>query len=504
MQVKAIQGDITAIEVDVAIVNLFAGIIQPDGATGAMDRLLDGAITELISDGELKGTLGQMTLIHTLGRIPAKRVLVIGLGNAALFGLDTIRRISAESGRFLRNLGVTRVAAITPGAIIAGIGPEAAAQAFTEGMLMGLYSFNKYREQSRENPQEFAEFLLVDQEQNKIKMLQTGIATGLVIAEATALARDLVNTPGNDMTPSHLAEEAGKLAKTHGLELDVLEKRQCQDLGMGAFLSVTQGSSQPPKFIVLKYSGDPDRPENNLGLIGKGVTFDSGGISLKPASGMGAMKGDMAGGASVIAAMQAIGTFKPTINVTAIVAATENMPGSTATKPGDVVKAMNGKTIEVDNTDAEGRLTLADALIYAKNLGLNRIIDVATLTGAIKVALGQVRMGLFTNNQALANKVLEAGEITGEKMWQLPMDEEYKELNKSDVADLKNTGGPAAGSITAALFVGEFAGETPWVHLDIAAVNMTDKERGLFVKGATGISVRALIHLTKDLANTSS
>ena len=504
MEVRAVQGDITDMEVDAAVVNLFEGVVTPGGATGAMDQVLGGVISELIADGELKGTVGQMTLIHTLGRIRPKRVLVVGLGKTEAFTLDTVRRVSAEMCRFLRSLRVGRVASITHGAGIGALDPQAAAQAVAEGALLGLYSFRQYQEESREERQELKELLLVEQDDGKVAALQQGVETGRILAEATALARDLVNSPANEMTPTHLAEVAGRVAQAHGLELQVLERPQCQELGMGAFLSVAQGSGQPPKFIILTYRGDPNRPENNLGLIGKGVTFDSGGISLKPAAGMGAMKGDMTGGAAVIAAMQAIGQLRPALNVTAIVAATENLPSGTATKPGDVVKAMNGKSIEVDNTDAEGRLTLADALCYARDLGVTRLVDVATLTGAIRVALGQVRMGLFTNHQALANQVLKAGEATGEKMWQLPTDDEYKEQNRSDVADLKNTGGQAAGSITAALFVGEFAGETPWVHLDITAVNMTEKERGPFVKGATGIPVRSLVHLAQELASETA
>ena len=443
MEVRVIQGDITDLEVDAAVVNLFEGVTTPGGATGAMDQALGGAISDLIADGAIKGTVGQMTPIHTLGRIRPKRALVVGLGKPEAFSLDTVRRVSAEMCRFLRGLGVERVASITHGAGIGGLEPRAAAQAVVEGALLGLYSFHEYREESQEERKELEELLLVEQDNSKTAALQQGVETGRILAEATALARDLVNTPADEMTPTHLAEVAGGVARAHGLEVKILERPQCQELGMGAFLSVAQGSSQPPKFIVLTYVGDPDHPENNLGLIGKGVTFDSGGISLKPAAGMGAMKGDMTDGASVIAAMQAIGQLRPALNVTAIV---------------------------------------------------------ATLTGAVRVALGQVRMGLFTNDQPLADRVLRAGEATGEKMWQLPMDDEYKEQNRSDVADLKNTGGQAAGSITAALFVGEFAGETPWVHLDIAAVNMTDKERGPFVKGATGIPVRSLVRLAQELA----
>ena len=268
---------------------------------------------------------------------------------------------------------------------------------------------------------------------------------------------------------------------------------------MGAFLGVAQGSRQPPKFIVLHYRGaGSDAPA--MGLVGKGITFDSGGISIKPSAGMEAMKGDMSGGAAVIAAIRAIAQLKPRINVTAIVPATENMPGGNATKPGDVLRAMSGKTIEVINTDAEGRLVLADGLSYARHLNLSPVIDVATLTGAISIALGNVAMGCMTNDQALCDRVIEAGRAAGEKIWQLPLYQEYREQIKSEVADIKNTGGREAGAITAAFFLKEFVEETPWVHLDMAGVDFYDKEKGVLVKGASGMPVRTLVNLVLSLA----
>jgi leucyl aminopeptidase len=271
---------------------------------------------------------------------------------------------------------------------------------------------------------------------------------------------------------------------------------------MGAFLGVTQGSQQPPKFIVLRYNGKSDNGID-IALVGKGITFDSGGISLKPSEGMGDMKGDMAGGASVIATLGAIAELKAKVNIMAIVAATENLPGGTALKPGDVLKSITGKTIEIITTDAEGRLTLADAIGYARKQGAHAIIDIATLTGAIQVALGNICTGVFGNNQDLINKIISAGEQAGEHAWQMPMLEEYKEQNKSDVADIKNSGGRPGGSITAAQFLAEFAGDTPWVHLDIAGTADTDKERGYLVKGATGVPVRTLLNFLLDWEKVS-
>jgi leucyl aminopeptidase len=309
----------------------------------------------------------------------------------------------------------------------------------------------------------------------------------------------MVNEPANYMTPTIMAETAANLARIYGLELMILGREQMLELGMGALLGVAQGSQQPPQFIILRYKGR-DTDENDVALLGKGITFDSGGISLKPAEAMGDMKSDMAGGAAVMAAMSALAQLKPKINVIALVAATENLPSGTALKPGDVLKSMLGKTIEIISTDAEGRLTLADALGYAKKQGAKTLIDVATLTGAIRVALGDICTGAFTNNQELVDKVIAAGAEAGEKIWQMPMYEEYKEQNKSDVADIKNTGGRDAGAITGAQFLAEFAGDTPWVHLDIAGTRLNEKERGYLGKGATGVPVRTLVNFVLALA----
>ena len=324
---------------------------------------------------------------------------------------------------------------------------------------------------------------------------------GKVLAEAAILARDMINEPANVMTPTRIAEIAQQVAQEGGLGIKVLERAQMEELGMGALLGVARGSDQPPKFIVLEYSGDPGTPSNNIGLVGKGITFDTGGISIKPAAGMEDMKGDMAGAASVVGAMQAISQLKPTINVTGIIAATENMPGGSAQRPGDVVRSMSGKTIEVINTDAEGRLVLADALIYARQMGITRLVDIATLTGAMVVALGHACSGVMGNDQELIDQTIKAGQSTGERIWQLPMYDDYKDQIKSNVADIKNTGGRAAGSITAAQFLAEFAETTPWAHLDIAGTYFSDKDKGYLVKGGTGVPTRTLVNLTAQLAD---
>lgn len=492
MKITVTSEDIAKLPIDAVIVNLFEGVKRPGGATGAVDKALGGAIAKLIAQGETTGKNGETTLIHTLGRIKPRRVLVVGLGNQKELTLDTIRSVTGVACRYLRKLGAKRAATIVHGAGAGGISPEEAAQAITEGSILGLYTFQRHMTKNRDEG-ELEELQIVEMDKGKIPALKRGVSRGKIIADAVILARDMVNEPANFMTPSDIADIAKKVAKENDIDIEVLEKRDMEKLGMGALLGVAQGSDQPPKFIILHYRGDKGNDAQNIGIVGKGVTFDSGGISLKPSDGMAEMKGDMAGGASVIATLKAISQLKPKVNVTGLIPTAENLPSGSAQKPGDVVKALNGKTIEVDNTDAEGRLLLADALSYGRKLGLSAMIDIATLTGAIRVALGTHCTGAFTNNQKMVGQLEKSGEKTGERIWQMPMFEEYKEQNKSDVADIKNVGGRLGGAITAAQFLAEFSEDTPWVHLDIAGTSMTNKEKGYLVKGATGTPVRALV-----------
>ena len=408
------------------------------------------------------------------------------------------RRVSAEACRFARSKAARKVATIVHGGGVGEIEPEKAAQAMTEGAILGLYRFRRHISKEPENG-DVQELLIVERDEAKRGELEKGCGVGRVMAESVTFARDMINEPGNFMTPTIMADLARKLSDECGLGLTVLERAQMKELGMGGLLGVSQGSHQDPKFIILSYRGDSGS-QKTVGLVGKGITFDSGGISLKPSDDMGEMKGDMAGGATVMAVMRALGTLKPKINVTAVIPATENLPGGSALKPGDVIRAMNGKTIEIISTDAEGRLILADALSYAVKNGLSPVVDVATLTGAVRVALGDVTVGVFGNNEELSKKVMAAAAETGERMWQMPMFEEYREQYKSDVADVKNTGGRYGGAITAAQFVGEFVGDTPWVHLDIAGTSLAKKEKDHVVKGATGVTVRTLINMVMNLA----
>lgn len=498
MEIKVVAGDIAQQDVSAVVVNLFEGVTTPGGATGAVDKAMGGAISALIADGEIKGKRGELTLIHTLGSIVPKRVLVAGLGTAESFTLDGVRSVAAETARHLNGIGVESAATIVHGAGIAGLDDRASAQALAEGIVMGMYRFDKYKSNSSDSS--LSEITVVEFDESKLDALRQGVDEGRIIGEAVNSCRDMANEPANTMTPSMMAERALEVSQAHGVDLEVKERAWMAEMGMGALLGVAQGSEEPPKFIIMRYEGDPDDAANNIGLLGKGITFDSGGLDIKNAAGMLTMKGDMAGGASVIAAMQAIAQLKPKINVTVIVPATENMPSGTAQRPGDVVRAMNGKTIEIDNTDAEGRLVLADAMSYARSIGLNRLVDVATLTGAMSIALGDQCMGAFGNDDDFTGQVVSAANAVGERAWPLPMFDEYKSQYSSDIADIKNTGGRGAGSITGALIIGEFNDGAPWVHLDIAGTSRARGSKGATIKGATGVPVRTLVQLVCDLA----
>jgi len=498
LEIKVTVGDIAQIEADAIVVNLFEGVEQPGGATAAVDKALDGAIGSLIGRGEIKGKFGEVNIFHTFGKLPARMVAIAGLGKRDDFNVDKIRGVAGEFCRALRKVNCRKIATILHGAGIGGMELEASAEAIAEGALLGLYSFAKYKKPEYED---IAEMRIVVREGEKVPILELAIGKGKLVAEATNLARDMVNEPSNYMTPSQMAEATKEIAGKYNLEFKVFDRDDMEGMGMGALLGVAKGSNQPPKLITLSYKGD-ESSEKALGFLGKGITFDSGGISIKSSEGMGEMKDDMAGAAAVMTALGAIAQLKPKINITAIIPATENLPSGTALKPGDVLKAMNGKTIEVISTDAEGRLILADALSYAQKLGLSPIIDLATLTGACRVALGTLYSGVFGNNQDLIDKILKAAEKTGERMWQMPMPEEYKEQNKSEIADVKNTGNRYGGAITAALFLAEFVDNNSWVHIDIAGTAFSTKESGYTIKGATGVCVRTLVELALSEAKS--
>ena len=497
MDVKVSVGDITKWSGGAIVVNIFQGVKELGGATGAVDRALDGTISGLIEDGEISGRSGEMTLIHTLGKMSPSRVLVAGLGKQTDFTADTVRSVAAISVRRLRRSAVQRVATIAHGADIAGLDAETVGRAMAEGSALGLYRFDKYKS-SRDDSRQLDELTIVEHDASKMEDLGQGVQEGSVLSEATLLCRDMVNEPANHMTPTHMAEIALDVARSGGLEIEVFERSTIADMGMGAFLGVAQGSREPPKLIVLRYKGDPSDESNAVGLLGKGITFDTGGISIKPAANMGEMKTDMAGGASVISAMQAISQLRPRINVTTIVPATENMPGGGAQRPGDIVKAMNGKTIEIDNTDAEGRLVLADVLHYvATEVEPKAMYDMATLTGAVIHALGHLASAVLGNSEKELEKVQAAGERVGERCWPLPLWEEHKELAKGKYADLKNiyAGGQGAGTTAGAAFLSFFVGDVPWVHLDIAGTAWNGPKKSYMSAGGRGVGTRIMLEL---------
>ncbi|MDQ2663885.1 MAG: leucyl aminopeptidase, partial [Candidatus Eremiobacteraeota bacterium] len=486
-----------AVRAGALVIPFFSGG-SPEGGAKAIDEELGGPICEMLASGELKGKSYETTPFFARGK-SYQRVLAIGLGDKKAFEPYMLARYAGAAVRALGRKNVRDIAFLMP-ALAAGNEAESASF-LIEGAISGGFDTTTYQKEPERRS--MAETITIVAEGLDKPALEAGARRGNILGEAVNFARRLAITPANDMTPTHLADEATKAAKAVGIDIDVLDEARCKAENMGSFLGVAQGSTQPPKFIVMTYKGDPGGSET-LALVGKGITFDSGGISIKPAERMEEMKYDMSGGAGVIAAMRAIGEMKPKLNVIGIVPATENMPGGKATKPGDVHTAMNGKTIEVINTDAEGRLILADALCYARKLKATKIVDVATLTGACVVALGHAASAAVSNNDAFAKTFLNAAKPTGERYWQMPLFEDYSTAMKSDIADLKNTGGRAAGTLTAAAFLNAFVEDTPWVHLDIAGTAYLESESAWQAKGPTGTPVRAFVSLVEQLSGTTA
>jgi leucyl aminopeptidase len=509
-RVRVSTRDVQQFDGDAVAVGVFQGAGELEGPAAALDAAMAGAIASLQSGGEVTGAADEVVLLHTLGKVEIARVAVVGLGKRERFNADRVRRSAAIVCRALRRSGARNVGLALAGAE-SGVNLAQAARAATEGALLGLYEFTGYKsrggregaaaEEGEGNgePRRQIESITI-LGRGREPALRAAVERGCILAESANLARDLGNEPPNVLTPTELALRARAMAEEVGLGCEVLGREHLAELGMGALLGVARGSAEPPQLIVLRYQGDPaGRP--GLALVGKGITFDSGGISIKPAEHMDLMKMDMCGGAAVIGAMRAIAKLGLALNVTGLVPATENMPGGSAYHPGDVLRAANGKTVEVLNTDAEGRLILADALSYAVRLGLSPIVDAATLTGAIGVALGTIRAGLFSNDEGLQRAIQQAAELAGERVWPMPMDLEYDELIRSDIADVKQTGGRQGGSILAAKVLSKFVDETPWAHLDIANVAWRESRQSDGEKGATGAGVRLFAELAAALAD---
>lgn len=495
MDVSALQENILETDTDLVVVNLFEGVTAPGGGTGAVDRALNGQISDAIAAGDFAGKLNETLYLYTQGALAARRVLIIGLGKQEDFTLDRARQVAAKAARTGRDLGAKGIASIVHGAGIGGLDPADAARAAAEGTVLGLYRYQRYKSEDDDKALDSVTF--VEADPGKLDAIAQGVDDGIALGEAQNFVRDLATTPGSDLPPAALAEAASAMAQDFGLQCTILGPEEIAAENMNVILGVSRGSDQPCRFIALEYTPD-ESTDQTIVLVGKGITFDTGGLNLKPGDSMRHMESDMAGGAGVLGAMRLVGHFKPDVRVVGLVPASENMPGGNAFKPGDVLRAANGKTIEIDNTDAEGRLVLADALCYAQRYNPSAIIDMATLTGAVIVALGQHAAGLMTNHAGLAEKVRAAGEHTGERVWELPLWPEYEEQVKSPIADVKNTGGRAAGSITGAALLKLFVDEKPWVHLDIAGVDFTDLDRPYIPKGSSGFGARLLYQVVRD------
>ncbi len=477
---------------ELLVVSLFEGATSLEGAAGVVDKALGGAIGELLKAGDITGKADQTAVLYTRGAIPAKRVLIVGLGEQNKLSADGVRRAAASAAKAARKLRVTRYHSMVHGSGIGGLDPAEAAQAIVEGTILGGYSFTQHKSDLTDALPALEAVTLVQADASTVTAVKQGASMGEVIAEAVCFVRDLVNQPSNFLTPTMLAEAAEEMAGELGLRCEVLEESDMAELGMGALLGVAQGAEEPAKFIILEYNGASADTAPYI-VVGKGITFDSGGISLKPSEGMEAMKEDMAGAATALGTLRAVAALKLPVRVIGLMPATENLPSGRAYKPGDVVKSLSGLTIEVISTDAEGRLILADALAYAQRYQPKAVVDLATLTGACVVALGHVTTGLMSNSPDLVRAIVSASAASGEKVWELPLYDEYAEQIKSDVADVKNTGGRPAGTITAGLFLSKFAKGYPWAHLDIAGTAFSDADKGYLVKGATGWGVRLLV-----------
>jgi leucyl aminopeptidase len=465
---------------------------KPQLKIASADAAVQSVAADLLTSGELTGKPFEANLMHRPVTLMAKRLLLVSGGGAKKFSSYDLRRIAGTAVRALKSRGIRSFAFIAP----PSIDSAEAVRAIVEGAFVGNFDPDYYRSDRK------------DQKIDAITIVTSGDQVALekaanearIIGESQNFTRDLVNEPSNRMTPTILAERAKKMSAEVGLKCEVYGADKIKELKMGAFWSVAQGSDEPPALIVMRYepAGAPEKPM--LGLVGKGITFDTGGISIKPADGMEKMKYDMAGGATMIGAMRAIALLKPKVKVIGIVCATENMPSGHAQKPGDVQIAMSGKSIEIINTDAEGRLVLADGLYYARQLGCTNLVDAATLTGAVVVALGYNNAGVFANDDDMYNRFHSANAKAGEKMWRMPLDDEYKEQIRSSIADIVNSGGRWGGAITAAMFLKEFAEDTPWIHLDIAGTAWMEDQKPWIAKGPSGIALRSLVEFVKSFA----
>ena len=458
------------------------------------DATVQSAANSVLTSGEYKAGVNETVLIHAPAGLKAKRLLIIGLGKQAKATVHTLRNAAGTAVRFTKPRGIRELVFGLPVSDVLPL--PAIARAAAEGALIGDFDPDTYKSDRKD--QSVQSFTVAVPAGSDEAALRAAFAEGVIVGESQNFTRTLVNEPGNVLTPTEFGRRATSMARETGLKCDVYSTDKLHELKMGAFWSVAQGSAEPPALIVVRYEPEGVSDGPVLGLVGKGITFDTGGISIKPSDNMEKMKYDMAGGAAMLGAVRAIALLKPKVRVIAIVCATENMPDGKAQKPGDVQTAMSGKTIEIINTDAEGRLVLADGLTYARQLGATHLIDAATLTGAVGVALGMVNAGAFSNNDESFEKFESGLAVSGERFWRLPLGEEYADLIKSDIGDIKNTGGRYGGAITAAEFLRVFAEDTPWIHLDIAGTAWIEDVRPFIAKGPSGVAVRSILEWVRS------
>jgi leucyl aminopeptidase len=503
MNIIAKKGNIFEEKADLAIFGVFSGTQTFSGALAAFDKRLGGLITSVVAEEQFGGKLGDQLVLHTHGKLPASRILLVGLGDKKTFNAEAVRRAAGAASRYVEKLEAENAACYFPNA---GLGFAETAQAAAEGALLADYKYLAFKPQEakRLNKRKPATIAIMAEDAPALRLIEKGIALGEVYARATIYARDLVNEPACRLAPSHLRDHAAAIAANEkNVQLKVLDATACEKLGMGAFLAVAKGSEEAPYFLHLVYKPHKtDKPHKKIVLVGKAVTFDSGGLSLKPSEHMETMKCDMAGAAAVLGIFSVLGELELEVEVHGLIAACENMPSGKAMRPGDIVTAMNGKSIEILNTDAEGRLTLADALSYAdKKIKPDQTVDLATLTGACMVALGTDIAAVMTVNEKLYESLRSAAESAGEPLWRLPLPSDYAPLVAGDHADLRNTSRARyGGAITAGLFLKEFAGEAPWAHLDIAGPAFAERDvLPYMMKGGTGYGVRTMLNWLKGI-----
>ncbi len=492
MQITLATQPFAALETEALVTYVFEEADPVQGRIAEIDQAAEGILRKLAKSGELTGKMLEFTLVHAPVGLKAARLLLVGAGKREQFSGAALRKSAGASLRYLKARGVKSFAFL----VREGEAREDTAQTIVEGVLAADFETDKYKT-DKKNDKNIETVLVAGYSDAERAAGEKGLSKGRIIADAQNFARDLINEPSNKLTPRILAQKAEAMAREAGLAVEILDEKKIADLKMGALLSVAQGSVEPPRMIMITYSPPNAKPGAPvIGLVGKAVTFDTGGISIKPSEGMEKMKYDMAGGATMIGVMRALAALKPGVKVICVVPSTENMPGGKAQKPGDIQTAMSGKTIEVLNTDAEGRLILADGVHYAKQLGATHLVDAATLTGAIVVALANVNVGVFGSDQPFTDKLLASAKAAGEKMWQMPIDDDYREFIKGTVADIQNIGsGKGGGAITGAMFIKEFTGDTPWIHLDIAGTAWNDDAKPWLAKGPTGVALRTLVHL---------